>query len=163
MISYYVEDNVFVSGLITEAEAVMLVRDGYSIVHACREPFHRSLLGYTGRSAPENNPERLVAIRGNRMYLNLLDAQSAEYIPREIIDDALDFISEAVNRGRNVLVHCNQGKSRSPAIVFLFLRQRQKLGVLQGPVDHAIAAFKQTLYSSFEPGPGILEFLRQRA
>jgi hypothetical protein len=29
-------------------------QDGWAVVHACKEPYHRQLLGYTSRGAPMN-------------------------------------------------------------------------------------------------------------
>jgi len=67
--------------------------DGWAVVHACKEPYHRQALGYTGRAAPKTHPEYLIAWRGNRLILNLVDVDNPAYISKEIIDTALDFIS----------------------------------------------------------------------
>lgn len=65
---------------------------GWRIVHACREPYHREALGYRGRSAPKDDPEYLVALRGDRLILNLVDVEDPAYIPKEIMDRSLVFI-----------------------------------------------------------------------
>ncbi len=31
-------------------------QDGWAVVHACKEPYHRNLLGYTTRGAPKDHP-----------------------------------------------------------------------------------------------------------
>lgn len=82
--------------------------------HACKEPYHRQALGYTGRAAPKGHPEYLIARRENRLILNLVDAPDPAYLPREIIDTNL-------RTGNRVLVHCNEGLSRSPGIGLLYL------------------------------------------
>lgn len=99
-------------------------QDEWSIVQACRDPYHRRALGYKSRGAPKNHPEYLIAKRGNRLILNLFDAEDPKYIGKEIIDEALEFINEQLGDDQNVLVHCNQGRSRSPGIALLYLAQK---------------------------------------
>jgi hypothetical protein len=96
-------------------------RSGWFTVHACKEPYHRQALGYSGRAAPKSHPEYLMAYRGNRLILNMIDAPRPDYIPREIVDAALTFAHEHLSQGHPVLVHCNQGQSRSAAIGMLYL------------------------------------------
>lgn len=91
------------------------------VVHACKEPYHRQALGYTGRAAPKNHPEYLIAYRDHRLILNLIDAPDPTYIPEKIIDTALEYIDINLNAGNRVLVHCNEGHSRSPGIGMLYL------------------------------------------
>ena len=61
-------------------------KDSWSIIHACKEPYHCRALGYSGRAAPKCHPEYLIAKRGNRLILNLIDADDPKYIPKEIIE-----------------------------------------------------------------------------
>ena len=102
-------------------------RDEWSIVHACKEPYHRDTLGYSGRAAPKSHPEYLIAKRGNRLILNLIDVDTSRYIPKEIIDEALEFMDESLANDQKVLVHCNQGRSRSPGIAMLYLAQKGEI------------------------------------
>jgi len=132
-------------------------QDGWAVVHACKEPYHRQLLGYTTRGAPKDHPEYLSAERGNRLYLNLVDANDPAYIPKEIIDRALVFIHEKLAEDLKVLVHCNQGESRSPAIGLLYLLQQTDI-LQRTSLEDATARFRQ-LYPSFSPSLGILGFL----
>ena len=53
------------------------------------------------------------------LFLNIIDARDPALFVKEAIDAALDFIDEALAKGLKVLVHCDRGDSRSPAIVFL--------------------------------------------
>lgn len=102
-------------------------QNGWSIVHACKEPYHREALGYSGRGAPKNHREYLVAKRDNKLILNLIDATDPDYIPKEIIDEALEFIEESLSNDKKVLVHCNLGMSRSPGIAMLYLAQKGEI------------------------------------
>src|ERR1035437_3624457 len=110
--------NLFVGS--QDDEVSIHGQSGWFVVHACKEPYHRQALGYSGRAAPKNHPEYLIARRDNRLVLNLVDADDPAYIPAEIMDVAVTFIHEHLSAGRRVLVHCNQGLSRSPAIAMLY-------------------------------------------
>ena len=57
-------------------------QEGWAVVHACKEPYHRQLLGYATRGAPKDDPEYYFAERGSRLYLNLVDAPDPAYIRR---------------------------------------------------------------------------------
>jgi hypothetical protein len=133
-------------------------RRGWAVVHACKEPYHRQLLGYSGRGAPKkDHPEYLFAERETRLYLTLVDAPNPAYIPKEIIDKAISFIHEKLAEGLKVLVHCNQGESRSPGIGFLYLL-RETAVLPQTSLDDALAKFRQ-IYPAFSPSRGISGFI----
>ncbi len=130
---------------------------GWRIVQACRDPYHREALGYRGRSAPKDHPEYLVAQRGSCLILNLIDADDPAFIPKEIIDRSLTFIQESLGHERRVLVHCNQGHSRGPAIGLLYLAAHTD--VLSG-LDYASAHDRyRELYPDYNPAPGVRGFL----
>lgn len=42
---------------------------GWFFIHACKEPYHRQALGYTGRAAAKTHPEYLIARRNGRLIL----------------------------------------------------------------------------------------------
>ncbi|MEH6501927.1 MAG: dual specificity protein phosphatase family protein [Pseudoalteromonas distincta] len=132
--------------------------DGWSVVHACKEPYHRQALGYLGRGAPKTDPEYLIATRDNRLILNIVDVDNPAYIPKEIMDAALLFIDQSLEAGNQVLVHCNQGMSRSAGIALLFLA-RQRL-IAQSSFIEAEKQFK-VLYPPCNMAKGIREFLMQ--
>ena len=111
MIEIY--QNLFV-GTQDDYERVVQFEPGWWVVHACKEPYHRQLLGYSGRGAPKNHPEYLLARRGKRLYLNLVDVEYPSFVSKEIMDTAMSFIDEGLKSGEKVLVHCNLGESRGP-------------------------------------------------
>lgn len=126
------------------------------VVHACKEPYHRQLLGYTGRGAPKEHPEYLLARRNNRLYLNLVDAPSAIFFDKSIIDAALEFIHEGLANNKKVLVHCNLGESRSPSIGFLYLAIYTNMlpkTFLEAELDFI------KIYPNYNPGNGIRGFM----
>ena len=131
-------------------------QDGWAVVHACKEPYHRQALGYTGRGAPKNHPEYLVARRDKRLILNLVDVDDPAFIRREIVDAAVAFIDERLQAGQTVLVHCNQGRSRGPTIGFLYLvAHTDRLSTLS--YDDAVADFRR-IYPPFQPARGMAVF-----
>lgn len=137
---------------------------GVAIVHSCKEPCHRRVLGYSGRGAPEDDPEYLIAERKNpdALYLNLIDPDHADYIPREIMDTAVRWVLRMLREGRPVVIHCDQGKSRAPALALLVLLEK---GRYPRPADRALgyaeleAAFKERVYPDFQPGRGVRDYL----
>jgi hypothetical protein len=134
-------------------------RDGWAIVHACKEPYHRQALGYRGRGAPKDHPEYLVARRDHRLILNIVDANDPAFFAPEMINAALDFIEEALTEGRKVLVHCNEGRSRSPAIALLYMASC--LNALPTASLQAAEQEFRILYPSYAPKPGIRGYLTQ--
>lgn len=90
--------NLFVGD---EADArTALSATGWFIVHACKEPFHRQELGYTGRAAPKSHPEYLIAERDGRLILNLVDAPKPAYNPKEVVDAAVDAIHKNISKSK---------------------------------------------------------------
>lgn len=128
----------------------------WSIVHACKEPHHRLALGYTGRGAPKDHPEYLIAKRPGRLILNLVDVPDPVYIRKEIIDAALAYIESELLAGQKVLVHCNRGNSRAPVIALLYIAS--KGGGFE--VLDATEAWFRNRYPSYAPGDGMAGFLR---
>jgi predicted protein tyrosine phosphatase len=126
-------------------------------IHACKEPYHRQALGYTGRAAAKTHPEYLIARRNYRLILNLVDVDNPSYISFEIIDAALDAIKDNIQQSR-VLLHCNQGQSRSPSIALLYLLKHTDR-LTQMDMVAAIAAFR-AIYQSYAPARGMAEYIR---
>jgi hypothetical protein len=148
--------------------------ENWKCICAAKYPWHREALGYTTRAAPKDDPEYLWAERDDRLILNLIDPPASDLIPPILIERALNYIedntgapsqraclcvSACLCRGRQarrqVLVHCNNGKSRAPAIALLYLFRQKKL---PDDPEEAIARFK-ILYPDYNPGKGIEEFV----
>lgn len=126
-------------------------------VHACKEPYHRQALGYTGRAASKDHLEYLIARRDGHLILNLVDVADVNYIAAEIIDAALETIHAQLNSSK-VLLHCNQGQSRSPSIALLYLSRHTS--IFSGmAIDEAIAAFR-IIYPPYLPAQGMADYVR---
>lgn len=130
---------------------------GWCVVHACKEPYHRRALGYKKMGAPKDHPEYLIARRENRLILNLVDADDPAYIPKEIIDAALEFISASLASGKRVLVHCNEGCSRSACIGLLYLAKNTN-ELPKGDFLIAEAAYR-SIYPPYNPKNGMRGFM----
>lgn len=64
--------NLFI-GSQEDYEQDVKFQPDWFVIHACKEPYHRQALGYTGRAAANTHPEYLIAERENRLILNLVD------------------------------------------------------------------------------------------
>lgn len=152
MIEVY--QNLYIGNQVDYETKVKFQSDWY-VVHACKEPYHRQMLGYKGRSAPMDHPEYLFGRRGNRLILNLIDAEDPKYIPKEIINTALEFIDEALYSRHKCLVHCNQGESRAPSIGLLYL---MKVGYFTIDDFDIIEREFKRIYNLYSPHSGIRLF-----
>ena len=139
-------------------ETLVSGQPGWAIVHACKE-YHRNAVGYGLWNVPRHHPEYLVARRENRLMLCLLDLPVSLFIRKEMIDQTLDFIDQMRADGLKVMIHCMQGRSRSPSIAMLYLAAR--LHAL--PADSLEAAEEQFrhLYPRYKPTRGIRVHLRR--
>lgn len=131
---------------------------GWFVVHACKEPFHRAALGYTSQAAPKGHPDYLFAKRASSIALNLIDAPTPALIPAVVVDAAIDAIAAYIAFS-NVLVHCNQGVSRSPMIALLYLALHTEL-FDDCTYDQAVARFT-TIYPEFKPNGGMAGYARK--
>lgn len=146
--------NLFI-GIADDYELSVKGQTDWVVVHACKFPYHRDELGYKS-AASKNHPEYLIARRGNRLILNLVDAPNPAYIPKEIIDAALEFIHAGLSGSHKVLVHCNLGESRSPSIGLLYLSVHTNK--LPKEFIAAEKMFRQ-IYPPYNPGAGMRGFL----
>lgn len=137
-------------------EQIEEVDDTWAVVHACKEPYHRKALGYTGRAAPKDHPEYLIAKRGNRLILNLIDVDDPKYVAKAIVDAAMAHIDEHLAAGALVMCHCNQGASRSPTLGMLFMAHQ-----LPEAFDEAETMFKAERYPDYSPAKGMQSFARE--
>lgn len=130
----------------------------WAFLLAAKEPWHRQALGYTGRAAAKDDPEYLIARRGNKLILNLVDAPKSIFFDKRVIDAGLDFIEEQLSEGKNVGVFCNQGESRSASLALLYLVKHKYIDV--DTLEDAEAEFLK-LYPEYNPGKGMRGFVKE--
>lgn len=132
--------------------------DTWSFVLAAKEPWHRAAVGYTGRACDKFDPEYLMAARDNKLILNLVDTPKPEFFDKRIIDAALEFIEGESSEGKNVLICCNKGESRSTSIALLYLI---KQGIITGETLEDCEAEFLKIYPEYNPGAGIRGFVKE--
>lgn len=149
-----VAENLYVG----DDRACRTVSTDWAVVHACKHPCHQNEIGYQG-SLPRTHPEYLVAPRVSDLFLNIvdMDQQLSHEYTEPIISSALDFIGEHI-ASREVLVHCNQAQSRSPAIALLYLSKRA--GELSDSSYREAKQEFQPVYPGYRPGRGVEAYLQ---
>ena len=88
----------------------------------------------------------------------MVDAPDPAYISQEIVDTAIQFISEQIGEGRKVLVHCNQGMSRSPGIGLLYLVSHTDM-LPKSSLEDAENAFR-VIYPLYSPAMGMRGYMQ---
>jgi len=140
-----IEKNIFVGSLL-DYESIEYNND-FCFVQACKEPCHRRALGYTGRAPQKNHPEYLFAYRPNKIILNMIDSDK-KYFTHTLFEKSIDFIEKNLNENNKVLIHCNQGISRSPSIGLLYLAIKKKID--NSNFDNAKSEFIK-IYPKYDP------------
>lgn len=85
-----------------------------------------------------------------------LELRDRVALPADIVDEAIAFLKEQVGRGRRVLVHCEQGISRSPALAACYLVEAEGLD-LDAALDRVLAS-----RAIASPHPALIDSLRER-
>ena len=129
--------------------------NSYSVIHACKT-CHQRGVGYRGSLSP-SHPNYLIFEQENHLYLNMVDMER-ELLPRfthPIMKSAMCFIEINITKTK-ILVHCNQGYSRSPSIGLVYLAREKKIASTSYP--DARNGFL-TIYPNYIPGRGICLYL----
>jgi len=95
----------------------------FKTIHACKT-CHQKHLGYRG-SLPQNHPAYLIAETPEHLFLNMVDMER-ELLPKfthPIMKAAMDFMDKHIGNNK-ILIHCNQGASRSAAVALLYLARK---------------------------------------
>lgn len=158
----------------TVADVLFAEQNNFSILGACKNPLHRqharlqgaSEEGYVCKAMPKDEPEYLFAERDHALYLNLIDARDVKYILDEVINKALDFIDKEIADGRDVIIACNKGESRSPSIALMWIIKKMWL-IENNRIDrnisgdYLISVFKTLFYREYNPSNGMKEYVKK--
>ena len=139
----------------TERACFFTRRDDWAVIHACKSPCHQKALGYKG-SLPNNHPNYLTYERENHLFLNMIDPNEPLFMPPLFLA-SLDFIEKHISE-RKVLIHCNEGLSRSPSLALLYLAKRAEI-ISGKSYGEAVKDFIK-LFPSYRPGRGIVLYLQ---
>ncbi|MFH1802535.1 MAG: dual specificity protein phosphatase [archaeon] len=134
-------------------------KEGWAAIHACKSPCHQRIVGYKGNLNPRH-PNYLIKELENHLALNMVDMNTplSPKFTNPIFSKALEFIKKHIS-DKNVLVHCNVGVSRSPAIALVYLAKVAGR-ISNDSYDDAKNEFSKR-YPAYNPGPGIDFYLRR--
>lgn len=110
----------------------------YAVIHACKFPCYNSI---------SNNKNNVLEI-GDNLYLNIIDPKEPLFT-FDLFEKSIEFIDKHI-KDRKVIVHCNQGKSRSASIALLYLFRDKEYWEAQ-------YEFSQ-IYPNYLPSEGINEY-----
>jgi hypothetical protein len=134
----------------------MSMNNDFAIIHACKT-CHLNGVGYRG-SLTSSHPNYLIKEDATHLYLNMVDMEQ-ELLPKfthPIIQTAMNFIKSNIEN-RKILIHCNQGFSRSPSIGLLYLAIKNDLP----NTDFNLARNEfQNIYPNYQPGRGIALYMQ---
>ena len=94
---------------------------GWAVIHACKNPCHAAAVGYSG-SLPSRHPNYLVFEKGDDLFLNIIDPPAPLFKP-ESFSAFLTFAKQKTEESKSLLIHCNQGESRSAILGTILSRQ----------------------------------------
>ena len=129
----------------------------FAVIHACKT-CHQKGVGYRG-NLPSLHPNYLVYENHNNLFLNIVD-MDIELLSKytdPLMKSALNFIRNHITVEK-VLVHCNQGRSRSPSICLVYLAQN---GIISNKSYIDAKAEFIKIYPFYSPSNGIELYLRR--
>lgn len=128
---------------------------GIAVIHACKT-CHQKGVGYR-RNLSSTHPHYLIYESGNHLFLNLVDMEREllAKFTHPIMKSALSFIRHHIDDKR-IIVHCNQGHSRSPSIGLVYLAQTEKIS--NQSFQDAKKEYVR-IYPAYLPGTGIELYL----
>lgn len=140
------------------------LQDFAFIVQAAKEPWHRAAIGYKTAAAPKGQ-DYLWTYKENKLILNLVDPNTAAFIPVELMVNArLDIAEKLAQKTGKVLIQCNKGESRAPSIALTFMYiwtdWATKGGFYNSGPEVIMKKFKK-LYPPFNPSSGFTEYLNK--
>lgn len=131
----------------------------WGILHCAKHPFHCQFVGYSG-NLPNTHKDYAYKRIENEMALNLVDLDffSANYLDfnRNMFETAFKFLDEYYDNGKPILIHCNQGLSRSPSLAMLYMATK---GIGCNDFATTLKEFK-ILYPNYQPKKNIFETIK---
>ena len=123
----------------------------WAIVHACKT-CHQKGVGYQGNLNPKH-PAYLVHQVGHHLFLNLVDMEKMFHpnFTHPIMKATFEFLDEQIPQ-RKVLIHCNQGQSRSAGLALAYMAKKNLIANADSKA--AYVEFKK-LYAPAQLGKGI--------
>ena len=129
--------------------------ENMAVVHAAKTPCHQEIVGYDG-TLPNNHKYYLKYETKSDLYLNIIDPP-IPLLKIETFKYFLDFVQRIwYIEKRDILIHCNQGKSRSPSLAILALAY---LEIIDNDSYKSARENFESYGIEYTPGKGIERFL----
>jgi Dual specificity phosphatase, catalytic domain len=148
--------NLFVGDIIDNQETD---QKEWAIIHATQTT-HYPIFGWnrTDNKPDKNHPNYILYEKENHLSINWVDGAAFLYKLGGfgVFIKALDFVDKWI-ADKNVLIHCDQGYSRSPSLCLLYLAKRKKM-IPDESYDAAKVEFLK-MYPNYNPG-GIGDYIR---
>lgn len=132
--------------------------EGWAVIHACKS-HHQIALGYKG-SLDSSHPSYLTHQTNNHLYLNLIDPDKPLFQLEPFVKGLKFLLKWFKEKKLPTLVHCDQGESRAPSLVLLYLALTKQIP--NGGYSFAKKPFEE-LYPKYKPGNGIQIWLSDPA
>lgn len=128
----------------------------FHIIHACKT-CHQKGVGYR-KNLNSNHPNYLIYKKSKHLFLNMVDMEREllAKFTHPIMKSALEFIRNNI-KDQKILIHCNQGQSRSPSISLIYLAQNENIP--NNSYTDAKDGFLK-IYPYYLPGRGIELYLK---
>ncbi|MDD2622122.1 MAG: dual specificity protein phosphatase family protein [Bacteroidales bacterium] len=146
-------DKIYVG---SEQDCNFNAPDGWVIIHACKHPCHIKAVGYKG-SLPKSHPNYLILENNKHLVLNMVDMEQELHptYTNPIMKAAINFIEKYIEMNK-ILIHCNQGQSRSPSIALIYMARK---GIINNESYPAASKEFIKLYQYYQPGRGIAAYM----
>jgi predicted protein tyrosine phosphatase len=141
--------NLFIGDL--DDNDLVKGRPDWAVIHAEKE-MHRE---YVERHRLVFQ-DAVLSPDGNELYLAFEDAMKVDQVNTRCIRPALDFVHRHLSDGRNVLIHCVAGVSRSPTIALLYILKFTDV-LPRTNIFDAIFTFSE-LYPLYNPNDGLFAY-----
>ncbi len=126
-----------------------------AVVHACKFPCHRSVVGYQNQIC-KDHPCYLAVEKDGDLYLNIIDPPLPLFQPKSF-EIFFDFVDRHLHK-KPLVIHCNKGESRAPSLALLVMAKRMFNLPCNSYAD-ARAEFEKRY--NYNPGKGISRFLEE--
>lgn len=126
-----------------------------AVVHACKRPCYKDAIGGAG-TLPHDHPDRYGVDDDYDQYLHLVDREQPRY-HLDVFEVFFGFARRHWEDDRDLLIHCNSGRSRSSALALLFLAGVTG-DVPDGSFQQAGRAYAD-LDPAARPGTGLRRYL----
>jgi len=152
---YEIYRNIFIG---TEEECTFKIIPDLALIHACKHPCHTRAVGYKGNLA-SSHPNYLILEKERHLFINMVDMEK-ELHPKfthPIMKAAMLFIDKYIHKNK-ILIHCNQGQSRSPSIALVHLAIK---GYINNTSYQTARIEFENIYSNYYPANGIYAYLKR--